>query len=76
MSKANDTLDDRCLGYIVKNLNRSGKREVGVCGQEIPICIGGLLRGLNEIWAPLINLYICLTSLTRAKPKEKMEFPT
>ena len=24
---------------------------------------------------PLSTIYICLTSLTRAKPKDKMEFP-
>ena len=28
---------------------------------------------LNE--TIIFNIYICLTSLTRAKPKDKMEFP-
>ena len=30
----------------------------------------------QKMFKPLFCIKICLTSLTRAKPKEKMEFPT
>ena len=30
----------------------------------------------HEARIMVVQIYICLTSLTRAKPKEKMEFPT
>ena len=30
---------------------------------------------LDIIFIETLSQYICLTSLTRAKPKEKMEFP-